>query len=347
MSMPEEKLVWALPKGSLNQEGRFVTRDLIRDANWEIRGYVPGEEVYLPVIVGVDWLRCITDRPQNMPLKLRDATYDIAICGEDWIAQYESLGNGIITLVDLQGGETTLALAIDTNLNVGSLDEFIEMKKSNGGRVVCYTELVGSAYRMLTESEAYKRIHGNKKPTMFVEGYGYIGDNPEVEIERSFGQTELGIPEGKIVLDISQTGGSLERIGGKIIDRISASTAKLYAGPHVPRDEWKKDKARQVAMQLDGVVTAREYDYVQFNIPKPRYQDVLDYLKNERLYADEPTVVEGKIWHQIGIYVPKSKWFEISRYLKNLGASAILRSEPSQVLAFEGPRQYEIALGLV
>src|SRR3989344_4347302 len=241
----EKKIRLALPKGSLNTEGRFVTQDVIRDANWVIYGYEPNQEARTPKIEGADWIECYVDRPQIMALDLQDGTYDLAIYGKDWEQQW---GNKNIELVDLKGGGVELVVAIgslSTLRRVRSLDDYLRLRHEEGRPSIVYTEYVGDAFEILMGSTAYRKLYTHKgesnplRPVMPLEGqYEAVGENEAVKIIRSPGQTEVALLHGWLIIESKQSGKQLREAGGRTIDpELYRSTARLYAGSHVLQDE--------------------------------------------------------------------------------------------------------------
>ena len=349
-SIDGNKVVWALPDGSLNtprfdEYGGVGLQDVLKATVWDILGYDPGKEKRFPKIVGAeDWISCIVDRPQNIPRSLTRGAYDIGITGEDLELEF---GSGNIELVDLEGGRVRLIAAVRKDLP-GSIDEYFKFMHSRGRKVVVYTEYVARALDTVVTNEAYMRLWGDKRPKMRLEGYGMtVGENPDVEIVRSAGKTEDGIPLGYLVIDNMQTGSTLGEVGGHVITDppILTSTARLYAGRHVLENPEKVNNVERIARELDAVVTARKHRYVVFNVRKDDLKAVIDYLQDENLFADEPTIIPGQRYAQVAVYIPKDGADTIATEIRGLGGRSEVVSQPTQVYDLgEEPRPYKLAL---
>lgn len=319
-----------------------------------IYGYEPGNEARTPKIEGVDWIDCYVDRPQNMPLKLEEGDYDVAIYGKDWEKQW---GNKNIELVDLKGGGVELVVAIGslpTLRRVRSLDDYLRLRHEEDREASITTEYIGDAIGILLDNEAYRELYtpkGREKPLlplMPIEGeYESVGENEHVKIIRSYGQTEVALIQDGLIIESKQSGKQLREAGGRVIDPpIYRSTARLYAGQHVLQDDAKRDMVRRVARQIDGVIVGREYDDVKFNVPNEKVDEMIDYLERERLFSNEATIVPGRRYSQFNVLVHRTKWEGISDAIETVGGTYIARGPPRQVLAAEPrPRPYEIALG--
>ncbi|MBI5061198.1 MAG: hypothetical protein HZB67_02695 [Candidatus Aenigmarchaeota archaeon] len=342
-----KKLVWALPKGSLNQEGRFVTHDLLVDAGFNIFGYEPGREEIQAFVEGYPWLVLYVDRPQNMPQNLHLREYDLAILGKDWVEEYKDLGDFAVELVDLNGGRVDIVAAIPGNHKAETLDEYIPEMHAKHKPIICHTEYVDHAYKMFDRSEAYRELYGGLKPSGFSRRMKHVGDNEMVYILTSQGQTESAILRGSMIVDSHQTCESLRRVGGKVIERVATSTARLYAGAHLKgpyADPWKKERVSEIARDVDGVVFARSHQYVTLNVHRDDYKNFMRFVETERVYADEPTVVPPvRDWHQVSMYIPDDKWIKIKNEMFRLGARTILPERKPQVIGV-GERPYEKAL---
>ena len=182
-------------------------------------------------------------------------------------------------------------------------------------------------------NEGYKKVFGNKIPLIQVYGVK-DGQNEMVQIIKSDGVTEGYIDKGAdIIVDNTQTGSTLKEYGLKEIGQIMDSSAGLYGGPSYQKDEWIKQKAEAIRDQLLGVVTARKYNDVKFNVPRDRLYNIMKYLKDNHLYSQSPTVNEAGDWFAINIIVLKELWPRISQELKTkFGASGIVRSDLKQLI---------------
>lgn len=58
-------------------------------------------------------------------------------------------------------------------------------------------------------------------------------------------------------------------------------------------------KAQLIYKQLFGAITAKNYFDVKFNLANDKISDVSEYLVENKLCADEPTVTECSIFSQL------------------------------------------------
>jgi ATP phosphoribosyltransferase-like protein len=317
-----------LPKGSLNKPGRGDTCGLLKQSGYDMDGYEPGKESDKRMDVRNDpEIEVMLARPQSMPNELLLGFADLAICGTDWVVE-ETNGEGIERIADLGYGKTRIVFAVSQEAGYHGLESFLE----DNPKVICFAEYVNTAARAIAATEAYKARFGDRGPMKIFRG-NVFGDNQDVKVIMSDGVTEGYIAKGaNLVLDNTQTGSTLREYGLKVLEQIADSSAGLYASSEAMKDSWKRQKAEEIADQLLGAVEARKKDYVVFNVPKTRLGVVIDYITKERLFAEEPTLSEGRDYCQVSVLVPKARWPEISRDLRKIGATSIMRYQPQQLM---------------
>lgn len=326
-----KKLKFALPKGSLNSD-RWSTEDLLKEAGFDIKGYAPSSRSYSPVIANDSELEVIVDRPQNMPADLRRGVIDLGIFGEDIAEEWILTGVDIIRLCDLEYGYVNLVVAVPDSLGIEDFDSYL--KKMSVVKIIrCTTEFPLIAQDRIFRSQIYNQLFGNKKP-IIVTRYWQFGDNPKLIITESYGATESTIKKGSadFIVESTSSGKTLAENGLKPIEILLESSADLYTTNEILKDPWRADKIDFVKILLEGVVKARKTDYIWFNTPKQNEQAMLDYLEREKLFAKEPAIIRNGQYLQISIEIPKSRWLEMVRSLKENGAEDIIRLNPSQII---------------
>lgn len=328
--MDMEKIVLGLPKGSLNNVNRGNTHQLLVDAGYEVKGYEPGNEAYEPNVVNDPEIKAYLTRPQSAPVELNRKMVDIAIIGEDWV-QEESIAReeeSIKKIGDLDYGQTSLVVAIPTTAPYNDLTEFFRASKERAEPVLCFTEYPNLTRRHIMANQGYQEIHGDSVPLVQIRGL-VDGDNGQVQIINSDGATEVYIAKGAdIIVDNTQTGSSLKKAGLKILETIMESSAGLYAGPGCTGA--KLDKAEMIYEQLFGAVNARKYFDVKFNIQNESVEEVKKFLVNGKFCSDEPTIARGTKYSQVNVLIPKTKFPEMLRGIKNYGASSVIRDSVKQ-----------------
>ena len=325
-----EKIVLGLPKGSLNNVNRGNTYQLFVDAGYEVKGYEPGQESYEIIISNDSEIKAYLTRPQSAPVELNRGMIDIAIIGEDWVKE-ESIANQdkfIKKIGDLNYGQTKLVVALPDKSPYDSLTEFFKDNQTREAPILCFTEYPNLTRQHVMNNEGYKEVFGNSVPLVQVRGL-INGDNKKVQIINSDGATEVYIAKGAdIIVDNTQTGGSLKKAGLKVLETIMESSAGLYAGPSCT--DYKKEKAELIFEQLFGAVNARKYFDVKFNISNKNMIIVKDLLLSSGFCSDEPTIVEGNSFSQVNVLIPKNKFPEMLKSIKSYDASAIIRENVKQ-----------------
>jgi len=327
--MMKMKIRLGLPKGSLNTKDRGNTQEIFLDAGYDIQGYEPGNESDKKLaIVNDPEIIAYLSRPQSAPVELSLGLLDIAIVGEDWIKEVNN-GANIRRIGDLEYGQTRIVIGITKDAPYKSLSDFFRAKKNRKEPIRCFTEYVNIARRVFMENPDYQKFFGNKIPLIRIRGL-VDGENERVEIINSDGVTEGYIAKGAdIVIDNTQTGNTLREYGLRELESVMNSSAGLYAGPSCTG--WKKKKANNIFEQLKGAIVGKKYFDVKFNVPNEKLDAVSNYLIGQGLCADEPTVSKGKKYSAINILIPREKFPEALKTLRQTyNASAVVRDEVKQ-----------------
>lgn len=319
-----------LPKGSLNNVNRGNTYKLLVDAGYEVKGYEPGQEDYEIGVVNDPEIKAYLTRPQSAPVELNRKMVDIAIIGEDWVKE-ESVGNqegSIKKIGDLDYGQTSLVVAIPSTASYQSLTEFFIANKDSKTPILCFTEYPNLTRQHIMANPGYREIFADSVPLIQIRGL-VNGDNQKVQIINSDGATEVYIAKGAdLIVDNTQTGSSLKKAGLKILETIMESSAGLYAGPGCVGS--KRVKAQMIYEQLFGAVKARKYFDVKFNIANDDVLEIKEFLLKGSFCSDEPTIAKGVNFSQVNVLIPKTKFPEMLKGIKELGASAIIRENVKQ-----------------
>lgn len=324
-----------LPKGSLNTLGRGDTYEVLTDAGYDVRGYEPGKENRRISIGNDSEIKPFLIRPQSAAILLNRGMLDVAITGDDWIREESINGNqnDIRKIGDLEYGQTRLVLAIPTGSDFKTLSDFLESLRERERPTLCFTEYVNLTRQRLMQNEVYQVLFGSVPPLVQIRSL-IDGQNRLLQVINSDGVTEGFMDLGAdIIADNTQSGDSLKAYGLREIDEVMKSSVGLYAGPNCKG--WKEYKAREIYEQLYGAVIGKRYFDVKFNIPlAPRMTDsLIKYLIEERLCANEPTIVWGDEFAQVNILIPRGRFPRILEILKrDYCASAIVRSKVEQYM---------------
>ena len=114
----------------------------------------------------------------------------------------------------------------------------------------------------------------------------------------SFGATEAKPPEdADMIIEVTETGTSLEQNDLKIIDTILISTAQLITNKQALADPWKREKIFDVLTLLKGVVEAQKRLHVFVNVSEENLQELLSKLPALRQPTISPLSKKG--WYAI------------------------------------------------
>ena len=323
------KITLGLPKGSLNNIKRGNTYQLFVDAGYEMKGYEPEDESFEIQIVNDEDIKAFLTRPQSSPVELNRGMVDLAIVGEDWVKEESVLSDNDITkLGDLDYGQTRLIMAVPNDSPYENLTDFFRKKKNRDTPILCFTEYPNLTRKFMMQNKGYQEIYGDTVPLVQVRGLK-DGNNDKVQVINSDGATEVYIAKGAdLIVDNTQTGNSLKKAGLKELETILHSSAGLYAGVSCTGE--KMEKAQLIFDQLYGAILARKYFDVKFNINNDIVKELTDYLIENKLCSDEPTINKGSTYSQVNVLIPKGKFPEMLYEIKKYGASSIIRSDVKQ-----------------
>jgi ATP phosphoribosyltransferase len=328
-----KELRFTLPKGSLNENGRWSTEEFLLRAGLDIKGYSPSSRNYSPTIKNDAELEAIVDRPQNMPRKMSKCMYDAGIFGYDIAEEFGRLaGIGLVKVCGLEYGYANLVVAVGKNALTDSLDRYIANAELP---IECATEYPLITREKISQNKAYKERFGSIMPMIETSKYGNIGQNSQFRITELWGATESAIkPNGSadIIVECTSTGQTLAENGLVAIETLMESSAGLYTTEKALSDSWKAEKINYLKELFMGVAKARKTDYIVFNIARENGENMLRYLQQENLYSKEPTIIRGGRYEQISIEVEKQRWLSIYGGLRKNGAEDIIRMKAEQII---------------
>jgi ATP phosphoribosyltransferase len=221
-----------IPKGSLER----ATLDLFDAADLTIRR--SSDRDYHAVIDDprIDRVRFL--RPQEIPSYVEQGLFDFGITGRDWITE---TGADVTSLGELQYSKSTSApvrvvLAVPASVPWQSVADLPE------------------GVRISTELPALTR--------RYLEAHGV-----KAVVVPSYGATEAKVPDiVDAIVDLTETGTSLQRNGLRILDTLLTSYTELVANPAAYADPVKRDAMEDVALLLRGAIRARGNVLVKLNV---------------------------------------------------------------------------------
>jgi ATP phosphoribosyltransferase len=254
---------------------------------------------------------------------------DIGITGSDWIKE---TGAEVEKLQDLEYGRVRIVAAIPKSMPYGSVNSLLEGLWGQGRPVRISTEYLNVAAQYIKSLPEYQRRFGSQEPVI-VTPWWRKGENHKATIYLSFGATEAKPPEdADLIIEVTETGTSLEQNELKQIDTILVSTAQLVANKQALADPWKREKIYDVLTLLKGVVDAQKRLHIFVNVKEENLQELLDELPALRTPTVNPLSKKG--WYAINTVVEKSQLPQLLPTLRRL-AQGLVVHEPQQVLALD------------
>lgn len=315
------KLKLTLPKGSLEA----ATSELFRGAFYRITGQ---ERTYRPVINDHE-IELKILRPQEIPLYVARGVHDVGVTGVDWVLETRAK---VEKLLDLEYGRVRVVSAIQKSVKAEGVASFFESRWKEGLPVRISTEYLNLASRYLKTVPTYRKRFGAAEPQI-VTPWWTKGHNQKAVIYLSFGATEAKPPEdADAIVDVTETGSSLEQNNLRIADTIMVSTAHLIASKKALAEPWKREKIFDLLAVLKGVVEARKKVHIFLNV---RDKD-LDRLLKALPALKRPTVspLSEKGWYAVNTVVAKSELLGLIPTLRRM-AQGLVVHEPEQVLPLE------------
>lgn len=196
--------------------------------------------------VGVDWIKSVAfQRPQEIPVYLKNGHFDIAIVGEDWLKNWNYDLPVLLTLPigGRKGKPVKIVLAVDQDsaFQVEDLPRYCEVA----------TEYVELAQRFFSEKE-----------------------RSDIQVIRSWGNTETKIQFGAAaIVDVTESGDSLKENNLKIIQEIMESQTVIVANPKSLADKTKQPYIDYFVRLINGAYQASKYVMLVANVPKRLLND--------------------------------------------------------------------------
>ena len=316
------KVSFVIPKGHL-AEGAFR---LLERAGYIISG---SERTYRPSINDPK-IELKVLRPQEIPVFVGEGLHDLGITGMDWLNETRA---DVEVLLDLEYARVRLVLAVPKSwTHINSLSSLLEKFYREGKTLRISTEYLNVSAEYLMKNPTYKRLYGEKEP-LVITPWWRKGENNRVAIYLSFGATEAKPPENAdAIIDVTETGETLERNNLKPIETVMESTAILIANKNSLKDPMKREKIYDVLTLLKGVIDGRKKLHIFVNVHK----DNLPILLEKLPALKKPTIapLSDKNWYSVNTVIDKNQFLEVLPILRRL-AQGLVVYEPRQVLPLE------------
>ena len=279
-----DKLVLGVPKGSLQKS----TLELFDKAGYDI--HVPSRS-YVPTI-NDDTMACLMFRAQEMSRYVEQGIVDFGLTGYDWVCENES---DVIEVCELVYSKVSSRPA-KWILAVPEENGITDVKQLEGGTVA--TELMNVTRKFFADQ----------------------GVN--VNVEFSWGATEVKARLLDGIVDVTETGSSIRANKLRVIAELMTSTPRLIANKEAMEIPWKREKIENIAMLLKGALDARNQCGLKMNVPKDKLPAVLALLPSEK----SPTVSQlaDDNWVAIEVIAEDRAERELAPGLKRAGATGII-----------------------
>jgi len=321
MSSQGKLIKLALPKGSLEK----ATFAFFERSGYKIRGQ---DRTYRPVI-NDDQIEIKILRPQEIPRFVEEGVQDLGITGSDWIRETKA---NVSDILDLEYGGVRLVMAVPKSMANLSFPEICRQYWKEGRRIRIATEYLNIASEYLASLPFYKDYFGSKMPKQ-ITPWWTKGDNDHASIYLSFGATEAKPPEdADAIMDVVETGTTLDQNGLVPIETLIRSTAQLIANPGSLRDPQKREKILDIMSMLKGTVEGSKKLHIFVNVKKENLQKLIDSLPALK----KPTISElsDKDWYSVNTIIDKDYLIRAIPQLRKLSQGLVVH-EPRQILPLE------------
>jgi ATP phosphoribosyltransferase len=314
-----KKVKLAVPKGHLAD----ATFETLERAGYTVSG---ADLSYRPTL-NDPMIELKVLRPQEIPIYVSEGLQDLGVTGQDWLRETRA---DVELLLDLEYLSVKLVLAVPKPwTNVTSLSNLLELFAKQGKPLRISTEYLNLSAEYLKDNPAYRRLYDDADPLM-VTPWWKKGDNTKVSLFLSFGATEAKPPENAdAIIDVIETGATLEQNDLKPIETIMESRAILIANKQALKDTEKQEKIYDILTLLRGVVDGRKKLHIFVNVNKQN----LDKLLKSLPALKRPTIapLSDKDWYSVNTVIERDRFLELLPTLRKL-AQGLVVYEPRQVL---------------
>ncbi len=315
------KVKFAIPKGSLEEATFKILEKSWTKVNRKSRTY----RVFLDdPEINVKMLR-----PQEIPNLVSEGLYDVGITGEDWIGETKA---NVEPILDLEYGKIKLVIAIPDKYKYKNLDSMISDYAKKKKILRISSEYLTTASKYLKQLKSYKKFYGSKDPVI-VTPWVRLGTNKNVQIHLSFGATEAKPPDDvDAIMDVTETGTTLQQNKLKIIDKVLESNAFLVANKASLKDKSKREKIFDIVTLMKGAVHGRKYLHIYVNVRERNLQKLLKDIPSLKKPTISPLSEKG--WYGVNTVIPKTEFHKIIPKLRKI-AQGLVVHETRQILELE------------
>ncbi|MGA2962066.1 MAG: ATP phosphoribosyltransferase [Candidatus Korobacteraceae bacterium] len=287
------KIRLGIPKGSLQD----ATIKLFAAAGFKI--YADGRS-YFPTTDDPE-LECMLIRAQEMARYVEHGALDAGLTGLDWV---QESGLTVHPVIDLNyakqsRGKVRWVLAVPEESSFKCAEDL-------AGKTIA-TELV----------DVTKRYFAAK--------------NVPVQVDFSWGATEVKPPMlADAIVEVTETGSSLKANRLRIIDTVLESNTQLIANTKSWADPWKRQKLENIAMLLQGAISAQGQVGLMLNVRRTDLPAVLRVLPA----LNSPTIstLSDENWVDVITILEETAVRDVIPKLKAAGATGIVEYPLNKVV---------------
>jgi len=227
-------------------------------------------------------------RTDDIPVLCAEGAIDMGLTGSDLVAESQA---DVLTRLALGMGRCKLALCVPDDSSISSPAQLA------GKRVA--TSFPNVTRHYLTQHKADAHLVN-------------LGGSVEIMIT-------LGVADA--IVDLVETGSTLAANRLKVLAEIGKYESILIQN----KARREGDLADRVVRRLEGVVIARSWSLLEYNLPKSKLAEAEKITPG----FNSPTVnaLEDPAWCAVRVMVRRSEVIEVMEKLESLGAHAILETQ--------------------
>ncbi len=241
-------------------------------------------------------------RAQEISRYVVDGIIDCGLTGYDWIVENGNVDD-VVEVCELEYSRATAnpikwVLAVPEESSVTRAEDL-------DGKIVA-TELVKTTQRYFADKGV------------------------KVQVEFSWGTTEIKARLLDGIVDCTETGSSLRANNLRIVDTLLRSTTRFVASKAAWSDPIKREKLENIAMLLRGAIEARAKVGLKMNVPEGKLAEVISFLPAEK----SPTVsrLADSAWVAVEVILEEKQERELIPRLKRAGATGIITYPLNKVI---------------
>ncbi len=311
--MQQDNLIIGMPAGSLanpKRGGNLI--ELLNNAGFSTSGYESGGPTGFKAL---NYLFGWDGRPQEFGSQLGINELDVAIAGSDWIQERilelkleYNTDIEVEKILSLNRGGVRIVGIVNSDVE-GNIHDYLRFLCGKQQIITVVTEMPYLALNWIQEK--LKEVNKFDEFSAFsVQKYKTPAKiNKGVLIYETWGKTEAKVKNGAAGLgvEITQSGSAIRNYGLKIIDEILRSETGIYINPKLKNDAKKGELLKMFLLNLYGSVYAENKVMILFNVANENIPGIEQYLRENNLFADEPTVNAGKTYTEFSIQVAMSR----------------------------------------